>query len=145
MRRSSNRFLTTFFALAIPALGAAGCNSDTTTPTTTTTTAPATQVTEAFSGSLNINGAVTFNFAATAAGSVNANIKSVSPATTAILGLALGTWNGVACQVVIANDAASAGVTVTGTNSAAGNLCVRVYDVGKLTAAQSIEVTITHY
>lgn len=144
MRRSSNRFALALLALAIPALGAAGCDStdSTTTPTPTT---PAVSVTEAFSGSVVKNGATTFNFAAAAAGVVTASIKSMSPDTTAIMGIALGTWNGSSCQVVIANDAAITSVAITGATSAAGNLCVRVYDVGKLTATQNIEVQITHY
>jgi len=29
--------------------------------------------------------------------------------------------------------------------TAAGNLCVRAYDIGKLTATQTIEITVTHF
>lgn len=145
MRRSSKRVLTTLFLLALPVIGTAGCGAtdDTTTPTTPTT--PAVSVTEAFSGTVNKNGAATFNFAASAAGTVTAAIKSMAPDTTAIMGIALGTWNGSSCQVVIANDAATTSASITGAASAAGNLCVRVYDIGKLTATQNIEVTITHF
>ena len=115
------------------------------TSTSTTTTSPSTLVTEAFSGTIAKNGAATFNFAATASGSVTAQVKSMSPDSSALIGLGLGTWNGVACQIVIANDAASVGLTISGAASAAGNLCVRVYDIGKLTQSQTLEVTITHY
>ena len=52
---------------------------------------------------------------------------------------------GQCAQIVIANDAASVGLTISGAASAAGNLCVRVYDIGKLTQSQTLEVTITHY
>jgi len=145
MRRLSDRFKTTLLALTIPALGAAGCGTTTDVASTASLATPSTTVTEAFSGTLNVNGAVTFNFAATASGAVTAQIKSIAPTSTAIIGLALGTWNGVGCQVVIANDAASASVVVTGATTAAGNLCVRAYDVGKLTSTQTLEVTITHY
>jgi len=145
MRRSSNRFVTTLLALAIPALGAAGCDStDSTTTTTTTSTTPV-SVTEAFSGTVTKNGAATFNFAASASGTVTAAIKTISPDTTSIMGIALGTWNGVSCQVVVANDAATAAVSITGATTAAGSLCVRIYDVGKLPATQTVEVTITHF
>ena len=146
MRRLSSRFVTSLFAIAIPALGAAGCNSDTTTPTTTTTTTTTpVQIVEAFSGTLAVNGAANFNFAATASGGVTAFLKTMTPATTGIVGLALGTWNGSVCQVVVANDAATPSITVTAAATAAGNLCVRIYDVGKFTAAQTFEITITHF
>lgn len=146
MRRLTRRLTTSLLALALPALGAAGCTStDSTTTSTASTTAASTQVTEAFSGTIAKNGAATFNFAATASGTVTAQIKSLSPDSSATIGLALGTWNGVACQVVIANDTASVGLTITGAASAAGNLCVRVYDIGKLTTNQTLEVTITHF
>jgi hypothetical protein len=144
MSRLSKRVVTTLCVIALPALAATGCGTTTTTATTTPT-APATSVTESFTGTLSVNGATTFNFAATSAGSVTATVQSISPATTAVLGLGLGTWNGTACQIVIANDAATAGVSVNGATTAAGNLCVRVYDVGKLTATQAIAVNITHF
>lgn len=145
MRRLSNRLVTTLLAIGIPALGAAGCGSTTPTTPTTTTTPPATSVTESFTGSVSVNGAATFNFAANAAGSVTATLQSISPTTTAVLGLGLGVWNGTGCQVVLANDAATANITVSGATTAAGNLCVRVYDVGKLTATQTIEIKVTHF
>ena len=139
------RLTTALLALALP-VAAAGCTNTTTSSTTSTTsTSASTMITEAFSGSILKNGAATFNFAATTAGSVTAQIKSMSPDSTALVGLALGTWNGVTCSVVIANDAASVGLTISGASSAAGNLCVRVYDIGKLTTTQTLEVTITHF
>jgi hypothetical protein len=144
MRRLSNRFVTTLFAITLPALGAAGCGSTSTASSLTTTTAPI-QITEAFSGTLAVKGGTTFTFAAAGSGSVTAMLKTVSPDSTVLLGLALGTWNGTSCQVVIANDAAAANVTITGAASAAGNLCVRAYDIGKLTQTENIEVTVTHF
>lgn len=144
--RLSSRFATALFVVALPALGAAGCDNTTdTTSSLASTTTPSTLITETFSGTISKNGAATFNFAATAAGTVTATLKSISPDTAAVMGLSLGTWNGTACQAVIANDAATQFITVTGATSAAGNLCVRAYDVGKLTASQTIELTITHF
>lgn len=145
MRRLSTRFVTSLFAIAIPAFGAAGCNSDTTSTTTTTTTTPSVQITEAFSGTVSVKGAASFNFTATASGTVTAYLKTLTPDTTGLIGLSLGVWNGTTCQAVVSNDAATALVTVTGSATAAGNLCVRIYDIGKLTATQTFEITVTHY
>ncbi len=146
MPRLSVRFATTLLALAIPALGAAGCdNNNTTDASTASTTTPSTSVTESFAGTISVSGAASFNFTANGSGTVTATLKSVSPATTAIMGIALGVWNGVSCQVVIANDAATANTTVIGSTTSSGTLCVRAYDVGKLTATQTIELNVTHF
>lgn len=147
MRRLSNRFVTTVLALTVPALSAAGCGTTTTTDSTTLVapTAP-TAIIEAFSGTVAVNGATTFTFSAMSAGSVAATLKSITPDSAVLMGLALGTWNGTSCQVVVTNDATTMSGVVVGATSAAGNLCVRVWDsLGKLTQTQAIEITVTHY
>lgn len=197
------------------ALTGAGCNSDsTTTPTTPTPTA----VTETFTGSLPVNGAVTFPFVANQAGSANAVLKGMQPdiavtvnaggsgafapgetvfqgpaagaatwsATvhawvpassilavrsvtgsftpdgvltggtsgakwtgktidTTIIGIALGTWSGTTCSVVLANDLSSVGSQVTGVVQGAGSLCARVYDVGKIVTPATFTIEVTHF
>ena len=134
-----------FVGLVAIALLAGGCGTSTTTDTTTTTT-PAVTVTEAFNGTLTLNGAQTYSFTATAGGTVTVTLTSVTPDTTAILGLALGTWNGTSCQIVISNDNAIQGSNVTGTATAAGNFCVRVYDAaGTLPNPETFSVSIVHY
>jgi hypothetical protein len=45
---------------------------------------------------------------------------------------------------VIARDSTVVGNSIVGSASAAGNLCVRVYDVGKLVAATSYVVQVVH-
>jgi hypothetical protein len=128
---------------------AAGCNDNNTvtTPTTTTTTPSTATTTETFSGTLNLNGAQTFPFTASAAGTITVTLTTVSPDSTFKIGLALGSWTGSACQVVIPNDSAAQGAVVTGTVSAAAALCARVYDAaGTVPAGQpvSFTVTVTH-
>lgn len=212
MRRLS---LWGVLSVSLVAFGAASCNSDsTTTPTTPTTPTP---VTEAFSGSLNVNGAITFPFTASQAGSANAVIKSLQPdanvaidggtgnfstgetvyqgaslaeavwtgvvyawtpaqnvlsvrsmtgtfapnttvvgvdsqvqrsgsaITTSVIGIALGTWSGTTCSIVLANDLSGVGSTVTGVVQSAGSLCARVYDVGKLPSTATFTIEVTHY
>jgi hypothetical protein len=124
--------------------GAAACGSnDTTTPTTPTTTPVS--ITETYTGTVAVNGAASFSFGVTAAGAVTATYKSMAPATGATMGLALGIWNGASCNIVIANDNAIVNTTVIGQASAAGTLCVRAYDIGKLTGVQTVELSITHF
>ncbi len=124
------------------ALAGAGCDPKTTT-TPTTPTVPTAPTTESFTGTITVNGAVTFSFISLA-GYVTATIKTLTPDTDLKIGLALGTWNGVTCQVVLANDAAGQAISVTGAVASASALCVRIYDVGTLTQPNSFEITVVH-
>lgn len=119
----------------------AGCGGD--NPTTPTTPTPTT-VTETFTGSINPNGAFTHTFTASASGTVTVTLTTVTPDTTVNVGVGLGTWNGVTCQVVLANDSALQGSVITGQLTGAGPLCVRVYDIGKLTDSLGYQVTVVH-
>jgi hypothetical protein len=148
MLRQKVRVLPALFAvvaIAATTAGAAGCGSTTTTSTNTSTTSPSVSVTETYQGTVAVNGATTFSFGVAAAGAVTATYTSISPATGATMGLALGIWNGASCNVIIANDNAIVNSTVIGQASAAGTLCVRAYDVGRLSATQTIELSITHF
>lgn len=146
MRRLTARVSPLLLALAIPALGAAGCES-TAEPTGTDTSQTPTTITETFLGTVAVNGAATFSFGVTASGTVTATYKSIAPTSGATMGLALGIWNPStsSCSVVIANDNAILNSTVIGNASTAGTLCVRAYDVGRLSATQTVELTITHF
>ena len=130
-------------APALVAAGlAAGCSNNTTTPTET---APPVAVAESFSGTVTVNGAFTHPFTVTRAGTVTAQITALSPDDTVTLGLSLGTWNGVACQIVITNDTAKLSSTVLGTANSSGSLCVRVFDVGGLTTPTSYDLEVNHF
>jgi hypothetical protein len=126
--------------LLLMAGAAASCGgtvaSALTTPTTTST--------DTFSGTVTRNGAFTYPFAVTAAGTVTASYTSIGTDNTIALGLALGTWDGSACQILLVNDNATVGVVVTGSVSSAGSLCVRVFDVGYVVDPLSYEVKVTH-
>jgi hypothetical protein len=133
------RYLTALILVA--ALGAGGCSSSDTT-TTTPTTPSLGPLTDTFTGTLIVNGAQSFPFAVTAGGTVAATVVSVQPDVTLVIGLSLGTWNGANCAIVLSNDSATQGSTITGTASNAGNLCVRIYDVGHVTAASPAAYTV---
>lgn len=106
---------------------------------------PVVLITETFMGTLTVNGANTHPFQSDGGGLTATLIAlSPNPDETLAVGLALGTWNGAACQVVIANDSATQGATVAGGASRTGNLCVRIYDVGNLTEAATYEILVEH-
>jgi len=46
--------------------------------------------------------------------------------------------------VVLTNDAAVQGTTLTGSVTAQGTLCARVYDVGKATTPLDYQITVVH-
>ncbi len=123
---------------------ASGCaSSDEEAPTTTTPSAVT--VTETFSGTLTLNGAATHPFDVTANGLVTALVKTLSPDAAQIIGVALGTWSGNACQIVLANDAATEGSSVTGTAAVAGSFCLRVSDArGTVATPASYVIDVTH-
>lgn len=135
------RVLATSLCLSL-ALVAAGCGGDD-APQTPTEPAPV-PITETFTGTLNVNGLRSHSFTVTRAGTVSAQLAALSEAT-ATLALSLGTWNGVACQIVIANPAATVNITVTGTAQSIGQFCVLLQDAGKLTASVDYTVNVSYY
>lgn len=137
MSRSHVRLLVCASLLTTVACGG---DNTVTTPTTPTPT----NVTETFSGTISVNGAVTHAFVVASSGSVTAGLSSVTPDSAAVLGLSLGTWNGAVCQIVLANDKAQQGSIVIGTASSLGNLCVRVYDPGTLTQPIDYQLQVVH-
>jgi len=134
-----------FLIPALAAVAACGSSAAATTPTPTVPTI----LTETFSGTLNRNAAYTHPFSVTDSGNVTVflliSTDNANPDDNAIpLGVSLGTWNGASCAIVVANDNVSPGTSITGTATAAGNLCVRVYDVGFIPSSASYELLVDH-
>ncbi len=135
--------------LLIPILAAvAGCGGNSATLPTGPSTLP-TVLTETFSGTLTRNSAYTHPFSVSDSGDVSVFLITSADARDANnaipIGVSLGTWNGASCAIVIANDKVAPGSSITGRATAAGNLCVRVYDVGFVPAASTYELLIDHY
>jgi ABC-type Fe3+-hydroxamate transport system substrate-binding protein len=131
--------------LALVATGA--CSNDTlsslTTPTTTQT------FTDTFSGTLSKNGAFTHSFTTATLGAVTVTIVSLQPTSSQLVGLSLGVWNGSACSTSPATGGSSSDVATTGSSislnaSAAGSLCVRLYDVGFISDPVFYTLQVTH-
>lgn len=131
--------------LLCAALLASACNSNNPFLAQPTATGPATQITDNFPGTLTVNGGVTFPFSVQQTGTITATLTALSPDSSVTVGLLMGTWNGTSCAVSIVNDAATVNATVTGNATGTGNFCVRVYDVGKLSAPTDFNVSIVHY
>ena len=126
-------------ALVAAVLFNSACSNTPTTPSTPTTTT----VTDTFSGTLSRNGASSYAFSVSAAGFVYATLTTVADSTT-VVGLSLGTWTGTSCTVVLSNDQAVQGTTVTGSVTGIGTLCARVYDVGKVASPLDYQITVVH-
>jgi hypothetical protein len=140
-----HRLFARLVPVAILLLAVSGCGSDETptepdVPETIFSTFP-----EADPGTLTLNGAFSFPFSVTVAGSMEAVLTQLEPDMTSPVGLALGTWNGSICQVVLAHDNAIQGTRVVANASAVGDYCVRIYDsTGTLARPQTFRVVVAH-
>lgn len=129
--------------LSLTCLFAAGCKdplASLVAPTVSVT------VTESFTGTLTLNGATShpFTVTSTGGGEVTATLKTVAPDSSAVVGLALGTWNGTACQVLITNDRAVQASSILGRATSTGSLCVRLFDVGQIAGPLDYEIEVVH-
>jgi ABC-type Fe3+-hydroxamate transport system substrate-binding protein len=102
-------------------------------------------VTDTFSDTLTVNGGVTHQIVVSSSGVVTAVLTAINPDPTVVVGLQIGAWNGTGCVVpTIVNDKATLNAPLNGQSTGAGNLCVRVYDSGKLTEAVTYQVQVRH-
>ena len=135
-------------------LALAGCSTD--FPEDPTEEPPTIITEPPFTGTIEVNGAVTQPFLTTSSGKVDVTIMSLSdsngPAAIGVdgplrIGLMLGLWNGTVCGVSVPtlfNDNAFVSTVITGQATGPGALCVRVSDVGKLTEPVTFEIEIKH-
>ena len=125
---------------ALVALSACGGSSTPTTPTPTI-------VTDTFTNPspLGPNGAFTHTFSTAAAGTVTATLTTVAPDSTVVLGFQMGIWTSATstCSAVLSNDAAVQGSLLSASAASAGTYCVRIYDIGKISADKPTNYTIT--
>jgi hypothetical protein len=102
--------------------------------------------TDTFTGTLTVNGGQTHAVFTGATGTVVATLTSLGEAPPETVGFSMGTLAVTgACNVVLANDAAVVTTVLTGSVATLqGSLCVRLYDVGKLTAPVEYSFTVSH-
>src|SRR5688572_2901105 len=120
---------------------AAGCGED--APPTTPT--PPAQVNETFQGTINLFGADTHLFTTQVTGQATATIDSLAPDSSARVTFMFGTWNGTYCTVTFVTDDATTSTQFAGNASGPGAFCVRISDIGKLTAPTTYSITVSHF
>ena len=99
-------------------------------------------IVESFEGTLTVNGAQTHPFSVNSGG-ILVSLADVTP-DGSVIGLSLGTWDETTCHAVASNDEAVEGIRILRTATAAGNLCIRVYDTGQLTETITYRVVLEH-
>jgi hypothetical protein len=136
--------ITLGFFLVLGLLTTACGSGNPSTPTT-----PALPTTEAFSGTLQVQGSAFYSFTLAATGQVSITLASLvpvapGPAANTVMGLGVGTPLETDCSVT--NSVATApGLTAQLVNSlAAGTYCAKIYDLGGLTAPVDFTVRIVH-
>jgi hypothetical protein len=139
------RLMRTFLAPAclVTAVLSLGCGWFDNTPSSPDTVAP----TETFSGTLAVQGANVFTFNVKQTGSVSVTLATLTPTSTVGLGIGTpsGTGSTATCNLTTFTNEATAGSTPQITSTAqSGSLCVRVYDVGKLTASATFTINVVH-
>ena len=134
-------FLRTLVLAALVA--AAGCDNELENGSPTE---PAPTTTDTFTGSINVNGAMSHPFSVVAAGRVTATLTEVAPNNTVTVGFALGRWNASSsfCEQIIPKDDAVQGQILAGDAAGVGTLCARIYDTGKLTEPINYTITVVH-
>jgi hypothetical protein len=138
MHRLSVRLLP----LAVALLVASGCSGD---DTPDTPLEPPPSLVETFTGTLSLNGAASHSFTITAVGTITALLSELTPDTTAVVGLALGTWSGSVCQISLPNDNVVVGQGVQANSTSVGDFCVRIYDAkGTVPRPQTYVVLVEH-
>ncbi len=138
------KFLSRGVLVACLGVAAISCSNNSLVDNTGTTPTPSNK-TDTFSDTLDKNGAKTHQFTATASGSVSAALTTLAGDPSLRVSLALGTWNGTVCQIILANDSAAQGTIVTGNVSTASNLCVRIADAnGSVPGPTPYTITATH-
>jgi hypothetical protein len=140
--------VTRVLALALVALGAAGCGkSSSTTSPSATTSGPST---EYFGGTLAPAASSFYSFTVTNPGAVSVTLAStttakVGPVTPVGIMLGLGTPDGFGCAVSASADV-TAGLNsqLSNPSNAAGIYCVSVADPGDLSTDVIFVVRIVH-
>jgi len=140
MFRSTVVFLSRASLVAL-ALFAAACDNG---PDLTPGPTPV-PVTETFTGTITLNGAITHPFEASRAGVTRAEITAIDPSGS-FLGFEMGTWSGAVCTAVLSNPGGTLSSVLSAATQSPANLCVRLNDPnGALTDKNvTYTVTVTH-
>jgi hypothetical protein len=120
-----------------------GCGDDNDSTSTPTGPTPV-YTTDTFTGTLNPGETGSHPFTARTQGVITITVGSLAPTSTLTMGIGLGTWNGTACNVTLTTDAATQGSSFNASATSAGNFCVTIFDIGKVTEATTYSLSVTH-
>jgi len=122
--------------LALALVGAACDNGEDgiTVPTPTL-------VTEEFTGTVTLNGAVSHGFNVSSSGTTVAEITAIDPAES-FIGFQMGTWSGVVCTAVLSNDAGTLASVLSAQTQSAASLCVRLDDPNGTLTDKTVSYTV---
>jgi len=122
--------------LALALVGAACDNGEDgiTVPTPTL-------VTEEFTGTVTLNGAVSHGFNVSSSGTTVAEITAIDPAES-FIGFQMGTWSGVVCTAVLSNDAGTLASVLSAQTQSAASLCVRLHDPNGTLTDKTVSYTV---
>ncbi len=134
---------TMTFVLLPLALLAAGCGSSNSATTTTPTTSGHTVQT--FNGTLQPSGSDTYNFTTGLSGEITVTLTNAGPPTNVTLGLGVGTPNGSACTLILAQSVTAANIAQIASPADPGSYCISVFDTGSLTAPVNYTVVLSHF
>jgi hypothetical protein len=107
-------------------------------------------VTNTFSGTLAKNSAATHSFTASSTGSLTATLTAVGPDAKGtddlplVVGFGVGIWNGLLCDVRLAQDRAIQSTVIIGNVNASSPLCVRIFDVGNVVNQVDYTIRVDH-
>jgi hypothetical protein len=127
-------------AALVSACGTPTEPTDTTLPSPTDGLVP---VTQTFNGTLVSGGSILHTFH-TMPGLVIVTLDSLDPAADApLIGLGIGMWDGLSCQVVSLTAFGAPGSELIGTASIDSQVCVKVWDLGTLAADAALKYQVT--
>ena len=137
MYRSTVVFLSRAAVLALALVGSA-CDNGPGTPTIPTPVL----VTETFTGTVTLNGAINHAFSVSGPGPTTAEITAIDPAGS-FLGFQMGTWSGAVCTAVFSNEAGTLASVLNGTTQSAASLCVQMHDPNGILVDKTVTYTVT--
>jgi hypothetical protein len=137
MYRPTVKFVSGAAVLALALIGSA-CDNGPATPTLPDPVL----VTETFTGTVTLNGAINHGFEVSGPGPTTAEITAIDPAGS-FIGFELGTWSGVVCTTVRSNPAGTLASVLDGITQSSASLCVRVHDPNGTLVDKTVSYTVT--
>ena len=133
------------FVAPLAAVLASACGTPT-EPTDTTLPSPTdglVAVTATIDGTL-VSGGSNLHTFHTMPGVVQVTLVSLDPAADApLIGVGIGMWDGLSCQIVLQTPLGAPGAELLGTASMDSEVCIRVWDLGTLSADAALKYQVT--